>query len=58
LHAALLGDADAAFQWFDIAIERRDTLMPFVHIYTASFVPDLTRDPRFEKILKRMNLPR
>jgi TolB-like protein/Tfp pilus assembly protein PilF/predicted Ser/Thr protein kinase len=58
LHAALLGDADAAFQWFDIAIERRDTLMPFVHIYTASFVPDLTCDPRFERILKRMNLPR
>jgi serine/threonine-protein kinase len=55
--AAGAGDMDAAFRWLDMAYEKRDVLMPFVHIYSELMAPELTRDPRFEDVLKKMNLP-
>jgi len=55
-NAAGAGDMDAAFRWLDVAYETRDILMPFVHIYSELMVPELTRDPRFEGVLRRMNL--
>jgi serine/threonine-protein kinase len=54
----LRGNLDEAFRWLDAGIERHDILMPFVHIYTENLVPAMARDPRFERILTRMNLPR
>ncbi len=54
--AACVGDVDAAFEWFDRGYEERDSLMPFVHIYTDIFVPALARDPRFGALLERLNL--
>jgi TolB-like protein/Tfp pilus assembly protein PilF/predicted Ser/Thr protein kinase len=55
-NAAGAGDMDAAFRWLDMAFEKRDILMPFVHIYSELMAPELTRDPRFEGVLRRMNL--
>jgi hypothetical protein len=55
-NAAGAGDMDAAFRWLDVAYEKRDILMPFVHIYSELMAPELTRDPRFEGVLRRMNL--
>jgi len=54
--AAGTGDMDGAFGWLDRAFETRDILMPFVHLYSEMMVPELTRDPRFEGVLRRMNL--
>ena len=57
-YAGIRGDLDAAFRWLDIAIEKREAMMPHIHLYAEALVPELVRDPRFEGILKRMNLPR
>jgi tetratricopeptide (TPR) repeat protein len=54
--AACLGDFDAAFAWLERGYEERDALMACVHIYTDLFVPALSRDPRFRKVLERMRL--
>ncbi len=51
-----LGNFDEAFACFDKAYEERDTLMPFIHIYTKLFVPQLQEDSRFKPLLKKMNL--
>lgn len=51
-----LGNFDKAFEYFDKAYEERDTLMPFVHIYTKMFVPKIEEDPRFKALLKKMKL--
>jgi hypothetical protein len=56
--AGLLGDLDEAFRWLDVGLERHDILMPFVHVYTENLVPAMARDPRFDRILTKMNLPR
>jgi tetratricopeptide (TPR) repeat protein len=54
--AAALGDFDQAFKFFDKAYETRDSVMPFVHVYTDFFVPALQHDPRFNELLARMKL--
>lgn len=54
---AALGDLDGAFDWLETAIEERDTLMAFFHVYSEMMVPDLARDPRFTAILDRLQLP-
>ncbi|MGB7295487.1 MAG: protein kinase [Candidatus Aminicenantales bacterium] len=51
-----LGNLDRAFEYFDKAREERDTLMPFVHIFTKLFVPEIQKDPRFKALLKTMKL--
>lgn len=52
-----LGDLDEAFKWLETGVQERDSLMAFIHVYTEMIVPELTRDPRFDAILKKMNLP-
>jgi len=54
---AALGDLDGAFGWLETAIEERDALMAFFHVYCEMMVPALTRDPRFGAILDRLQLP-
>ena len=51
-----LGNFDRAFEYFDKARQERDTLMPFVHIYTKIFVPEIEKDPRFRALLKTIKL--
>jgi eukaryotic-like serine/threonine-protein kinase len=53
---ALVGDLDGAFQWVERAIEERDTLVGFVHIYTPLLAPELASDPRYDALLARLNL--
>jgi len=55
--AGIRGDLDAAFRWLDIAIDKREPMMPHIHLYAEALVPELVRDARFAGILKRMNLP-
>ena len=54
--AGILGKFDLAFANFDRAYEEKDLLMPFVHVYTPILVPELTQDPRFEKLMAKMNM--
>jgi serine/threonine-protein kinase len=54
---AVLGDLDGAFQWVEKAIEERDTLVAFVHLYTPMLAPELAADPRYPALLERLKLP-
>lgn len=49
-----LGDTDAAFEWFDRAVEERDQNMMPILSY-AHFDP-LRSDPRFDQLLRKMKL--
>jgi tetratricopeptide (TPR) repeat protein len=49
-----LGEIDAAFEWFDRAVEERDQNMMPILSY-AHFDP-LRADPRFAELLHKMNL--
>jgi serine/threonine-protein kinase len=49
-----LGEIDAAFEWFDRAVEERDQIMMPILSY-AHFDP-LRRDPRFAALLRKMGL--
>ena len=49
-----LGEIDAAFEWFDRAVEERDQNMMPILSY-AHFDP-LRADPRFAALLRKMNL--
>lgn len=51
-----LGNFDEAFAGFDAAYEERDSVMPFIHIYTKFAVPSLAEDSRFKSLLKKMKL--
>jgi TolB-like protein len=53
---AVFGDLDGAFQWVERAMEERDTLVAFVHIYTPLLAPELAADPRYDALLARLNL--
>ena len=53
---AALGDFDGAFDWLETAIEERDALMVFFHVYCEMMVPARARDPRFGAILDRLQL--
>jgi hypothetical protein len=49
-----LGEFDAAFEWFERAIEERDqTIMP---ILSYAHLDPLRGDPRFAALLRKMNL--
>jgi tetratricopeptide (TPR) repeat protein len=54
--AGALGKLDLAFEFLDKAYDERDTLMPFVHIYTEIFSPAISADPRFKDLLAKMKL--
>ena len=49
-----LGEIDAAFEWFDRAVEERDQIMMPILSY-AHFDP-LRKDPRFATLLRKMKL--
>jgi tetratricopeptide (TPR) repeat protein len=49
-----LGEFDAAFEWFDRAVEERDQMMMPILSY-AHFDP-IRRDPRFAALLRKMKL--
>ena len=53
---ATIGDLDGAFHWFDRALEERDSIIPYVHVYTEFFAPYLIKEPRYQDLLRRMNL--
>jgi TolB-like protein len=53
---AVFGDLDGAFRWVERAIEERDTLVGFVHIYTPLLAPELAMDPRYAALLARLDL--
>jgi len=56
--AAGLGRYDETFAWFDRACEDRDTVMPFLHVYTEIFSPQVCSDPRYEAVLGKMRIAR
>ncbi len=49
-----LGDIDSAFAWMDRAIDVRDTMI--VPIKTYAFLDPIRDDPRFQALLRKMNL--
>ncbi len=55
LHAAL-GQHDEAFRWLEVAYQQRHPFMPWLEVWPA-YEP-LRNDPRFENLVRRMNLPR
>ena len=50
-----LGEKDQAFEWLEKAYEERDRWLVFLKV-DASLDP-LRSDPRFQDLLRRMNLP-
>jgi serine/threonine-protein kinase len=50
-----LEDWDAAFHWWDQAVEVRDPIV--VPVKTFPFFDPVRGDPRYRAILRRMNLP-
>ena len=49
------GDRDRTMQWLERAYEDRDGNMPYI---TEPIYDSLRADPRFQDLLRRMNLPR
>lgn len=50
-----LGDKDHAFEWLERGYEARDVLM--IKVVANSTMDPLRDDPRFDDLLRRMNLP-
>jgi len=50
-----IGEKDQAFQWLEIAYQERQSRLPCIRI-DPRFDP-LRSDPRFQSLLRRMNLP-
>ncbi len=48
------GDRDKAFEWLDIAYEQKSFMMP--QLALNSWLTPLHDDPRWEKILEKMDL--
>jgi eukaryotic-like serine/threonine-protein kinase len=53
---AWLGDDDLAFEWLDRAYEHHDHDLVAINELWV-FVPRLRQDPRFEAMLKKLNMP-
>jgi hypothetical protein len=54
--AAGLDRYDEAFSYLDQAYQERNVLMAYLHIYSEILCPEMCSDPRYESILRRMNL--
>jgi serine/threonine protein kinase/Tfp pilus assembly protein PilF len=51
------GHTDKAFEYLDIAYEERDTLMPYLNVIPVfDLSKEVYADPRYKKLLKKMNL--
>jgi len=51
---ALAGDKEKTIEWLEIGYEMKDPMMPYVSIFTFDLLDD---DPRYQDLLRRMNLP-
>jgi serine/threonine-protein kinase len=51
---ALAEDKEKTIEWLEIGYEMKDPMMPYVSIFTFDLLDD---DPRYQDLLKRMNLP-
>jgi len=49
-----LGEIDTAFEWIDKGFDEHETVMPFYKV--APDFDNYRSDPRFEKLLKKLNL--
>ena len=52
---AQLGEKDQAFQWLEKAYEEHSFWLPFLKVHPH--LDSLHGDPRFEALLRKMNLP-
>jgi eukaryotic-like serine/threonine-protein kinase len=52
---AMAGERDTTIEWLEKGFEVRDPNMPYVGLYPV--FDDLRPDPRFQDLLRRMNLP-
>ncbi|MDP9229748.1 MAG: hypothetical protein M3O67_03625, partial [Bacteroidota bacterium] len=50
-----LGDADKAFEWLNRSYDERDFLLAFLRV--DPLWDPLRSDPRFQKLMKKMNFP-
>jgi len=53
---AQLGYKEKAFQWLEKGFEQRSPSMAYIK-FDANFPEDMHYDPRFQNILRRMNVP-
>jgi serine/threonine protein kinase/tetratricopeptide (TPR) repeat protein len=54
MYYALAGEKDKAFEWFERGLEVHDPGMPYLGM---PYYDSLRPDPRFQDLLRRMNLP-
>jgi hypothetical protein len=52
---AALGDADQAFEWLERAFQERSLELTFIGVEPE--MDGLRADPRFQSLMRRMNLP-
>jgi len=52
---AIAGENDQAFEWLEKSLEERNPQMPYVDAYVE--FERLRSDPRFQDLLRKMNLP-
>jgi hypothetical protein len=52
---AIAGENDQAFEWLEKSLEERSPHMPYVDAYVE--LTPLHADPRFQELLRKMNLP-
>jgi len=51
---AFAEDREKSIEWLEMAYELRDPMMPYVSAYIFDVLDD---DPRYQDLLRRMNLP-
>ena len=50
-----MGETDEAIRWLEIAYETRNPWMPWIDVLPE--LRSLHGDPRFQQMLRRMNIP-
>ena len=48
------GEKEKSIEWLEMAYELRDPMMPYISGFTFDLLVD---DPRYQDLLRRMNLP-
>ena len=54
---AYAGDPEKTLEWLEKGYEIRDPDMPYLGAFSFILVPDGRVGPRFQDLLRRMNLP-